>query len=91
MPHVRAIWSALSYSDNDAVNWLMENHDNEEWFSLYEAALVESEDSKLPALIGAARQAILARIESMHALSGHHPKELHALRDALNLLEQESH
>lgn len=93
MPHLRAMVGYLPHKhDENGLPWLMENYDNEEWFSLYKLALVELEDSKLSESIGAARQAILVRIDSIHALSGHHPEELHAIEDALrvlNLLQQE--
>jgi hypothetical protein len=72
----------------------MENYENQNWFSLYRSALVEVEPSKLPALIEAAKQAILTRIETIHALSGRHPAELHAIEDALralNLLQREGY
>jgi hypothetical protein len=57
-----------------------------EWRSLYDAAFSETERSKLPGRISAARGAILQRAQN--GIKNASPAELRALDDALTDLER---
>jgi hypothetical protein len=79
--------SAASYNLHS-----MEDYQLEDWFSLYQSALVELEEAKMSGRIEAAQTAILARIEKLATLPGLHPEERQAIEDALRglrSLEQE--
>ena len=62
------------------------------WEEYYEAAILETDRSRLPALIQAAQQAIYPRIEEFRTDHGGTPEERDAIETALRgvrVLEQE--
>jgi hypothetical protein len=61
----------------------MEDYHQEDWVSVYQSALTELEQVKMPARIEAAQKAILARMEMLQTLPGLHPQERQAIEDAL--------
>ena len=61
------------------------------WFRVYKAALLELDPQKLPARIGAAKEKVRLRLEEIQGDSDHHA-ERQQIEDALNnlrVLEQE--
>lgn len=56
------------------------------WQTLYQAALFETDRSKIPARIVQAEQAILARVKELFITSGDHIEEDQVLDDALYAL-----
>jgi|SRR5579863_163684 len=64
----------------------MEDYKNENWFLLYQAALVEPDHAKMAGRIKAAEESSLARKEQLRALPGLHSEELHGIADALHTL-----
>jgi len=56
------------------------------WQALYEAALLETERAKTPALIAQAEQAIITRIKELFVTTGDHIEEEQVLDDALYAL-----
>lgn len=64
----------------------MEDFQNEEWFVLYESALVELEQPKMAGRIKAAKESVLARKEKLRMLPGVHSAEQHKIADALQTL-----
>jgi hypothetical protein len=70
----------------------MEGYQKEEWVSLYQSALIELEEERMPERIKAACEAIVARMEKLSTLPEPHPAERQAIEDALRglrSLEQE--
>lgn len=63
-----------------------EQHENEEWYRLYQSAMLELEQAKLAGRIGDARKEIAARIEKLRNIPGLHEREKQAIEDALNAL-----
>jgi hypothetical protein len=61
----------------------MEEYQQEEWVSLYRAAVAEFEQAKMPVCIEAAHKAITSRMEKLCTLPGLHPQERQAIEDAL--------
>ena len=64
----------------------MEDFQNEEWFVLYQSALVELEQPKMAGRIKAAKESVLARKEKLRSLPGPHSEEQHKIADALQTL-----
>jgi hypothetical protein len=62
----------------------MEDYRQEEWISLYQAAVLELEQAKMSQRIEAAQRAIIARMEKLQTLPGLHPDERQAIEDALS-------
>jgi hypothetical protein len=62
----------------------MENYSNEEWVDLYRTAMLELEYAKMSGRIGAARTAIVARIQRLQEMPQLHPGERQAIADALS-------
>jgi len=56
------------------------------WQTLYQAALFETDRSKIPARIAQAEQAILARVKELFVAHGDHIDEDQVLDDALYAL-----
>jgi len=56
------------------------------WQALYQAALFETDRSKVPARIAQAEQAIFARIKELFVAAGDHIEEDQVLDDALYAL-----
>ena len=56
------------------------------WHSLYQAALFESDRSKIPNRIDAAERAILDRVKQLFHIEGDHVEEDQILDDALYAL-----
>jgi hypothetical protein len=61
----------------------VEEYQQEEWVSLYQAAVAEFEQAKMPERIEAAHEEIIARMEKLQTLPGLHPQERQAIEDAL--------
>ena len=61
----------------------MEEYQQEEWVSLYQAAVTEFEQAKTSERIEAAHKAIVARMEKICTLPGLHPQERQAIEDAV--------
>jgi hypothetical protein len=61
----------------------VEEYQQEEWVSLYQAAVTEFEQAKMPLCIEAAHKAITSRMEKLCTLPGLHPQERQAIEDAL--------
>ena len=59
---------------------------NYAWEQLYKAAVLETDNGKLPQLIDQARTAINARVREL-SLDGNNPSELQALEQALQALK----
>lgn len=64
----------------------MEDYQNEEWFVLYQSALVELEQPKMAGRIKAAKESVLARKEKLHPIPGLHSEQQHKIADALHTL-----
>lgn len=64
----------------------LENEKSENWFDLYQKAILELERIKITGRIGDARAGISARVEELRQLPGLHNEELHSLNDALSML-----
>jgi hypothetical protein len=62
---------------------VMEDLQEQDWVSLYQAALTELEHAKMTGRVEAARTAIIARMEKLQTLPGLHPDEHQAIEDAL--------
>ncbi|HTS06247.1 MAG TPA: hypothetical protein VMP68_11755 [Candidatus Eisenbacteria bacterium] len=56
------------------------------WQTLYQAALFETDRSKIPVRIAQAEQAILARVKELFEANGDHIEEDQVLDDALYAL-----
>jgi hypothetical protein len=54
------------------------------WKELYEAAIVETDDKKLPSRLETAKAAIVSRLQEVQADRNGQPAELHAIADALS-------
>jgi len=65
---------------------VIEDYKNEDWVSLYQAALIELEQAKISGRITAARDAIVARMEKLCGMPGLHSEERQAIDDALRAL-----
>ena len=63
-----------------------EEYEKEEWFLLYQRAVLELERAKMAGRIGDARTEIAARIEKLRDIPGLHEREKQAIEDALNAL-----
>jgi len=61
----------------------VEEFQQEEWVSLYHAAVAEFEQAKMSERIEAAHKAIIVRIEKLSSLPGPHPEERQAIEDAV--------
>ena len=61
----------------------MAGYDQEDWFRLYQRAMLELEHAKIAGYIGEARIEIAGRIAELATLPGLHPEERQALSDAL--------
>ena len=59
---------------------------NHTWEQLYKAAVLETDNGKLPQLIDQARTAINARVKEL-SMDGNNPSELQALEQALQSLK----
>lgn len=73
---------------------LAEDYQNEEWVSLYQAAVTSFDNAKMAARVKVAQSAIVARIEKLSTVSEPHTKERQAITDALyclRTLERELH
>ena len=69
-----------------------ERYEKEEWFRLYEKAMLELERASMAGRICDARTEIADRIEKLRDIPGLHEREKQAIQDALNalrVLEQE--
>ena len=64
----------------------MREHQNEDWFQLYQEAVLELEHVKMTGRIRDARVGITARMEALRHLPGLHDEENLALHDALSVL-----
>jgi hypothetical protein len=62
----------------------MGDYENQEWVTLYRAALSELEHAKMSGRIEATRTAIASRIEKLQHMPGLHPDERQAIADALS-------
>jgi hypothetical protein len=69
----------------------MANYEREEWYRLYERAMVELEQAKIAGRIGDARTEIAARIEKLRDIPGLHGPERQAIDDALHSLRTLEH
>jgi hypothetical protein len=78
MPHIRSIMPSLGGAVPDF------DYENEEWVSLYRAAILELEHAKISDRIKTTRTAILARVEKLQSMPGLHSYERLALADALS-------
>jgi hypothetical protein len=65
----------------------MEDYQEPDWVALYQSALIELEQAKLPGRINAAQKAIIARVEVLHSIPGLHADEHHAIDDAVRTLK----
>jgi hypothetical protein len=54
------------------------------WEGLYETAILETDDKKLPSCLEAAKAAINSRLQEIQADRNSQPEELHAIADALH-------
>jgi hypothetical protein len=61
----------------------MGDYRKEEWVSLFQSALIEIEEERMPQRIKAACDAIVARMEKLSTLPEPHPAERQAIEDAL--------
>ena len=57
------------------------------WEGLYETAILETDDKKLPDCLQAAKVAINSRLQELQADRGSAPEELRAIADALHGLK----
>ena len=58
------------------------------WEELYETAILETDDERLPSCLEAAKAAINRRLQEIQAdRNSPQPEELHAIADALNGLK----
>jgi hypothetical protein len=57
------------------------------WAELYETAILETDDERLPSCLEAAKAAINRRLQEIQADRNSPPEELHAIADALNGLK----
>jgi hypothetical protein len=57
------------------------------WEELYETAILETDDERLPSCLEAAKAAINRRLQETQADRNSPPEELHAIADALNGLK----
>jgi hypothetical protein len=57
------------------------------WEELYETAILETDDKKLPSCLEAAKAAINSRLEEIQADRNSPPEELHSIADALRGLK----
>jgi len=64
----------------------MREHQKEDWFQLYQEAVLELEHVKMTGRIRGARVGISVRIEALRHLLGLHDEENLALHDALSTL-----
>ena len=64
----------------------MREHQKEDWFQLYQEAVLELEHVKMTGRIRGARVGISVRIEALRHLPGLHDEENLALHDALSAL-----
>lgn len=64
----------------------MNDYGQEEWYTLYETAMLELQHAALRGRIGEARTAIAARIEKLLQIPGLHAEERQAIEDAINNL-----
>jgi hypothetical protein len=62
-------------------------NDNYVWGKLYEAALLETDDKKLPSCLQAAKSAINTRFQEIQANRNSPTEELQAIADALHVLK----
>ena len=86
-----ATWRLLAFctlenQGNDSTIMYFAQSNSRDWKPLYEAALFETDGSKLPELITAARTAILDRIEE--SLTSPLPSEHRVMNDALRNLRR---
>ena len=65
---------------------MLEEYKKEEWFVLYERAVLELEQAKMAGRIGDARTELAGRIEKLRDIPGLHEGEKQAIQDALNAL-----
>jgi hypothetical protein len=61
----------------------VEEYQQEEWVSLYHAAVAEFDQAKMSERIEAAHKAIVVRMEKLCILPGLHPQERQAIEDAV--------
>ena len=85
------IWRLLAFctlenQDNDSTMMYFAQSNSHDWKPLYDAALLETDGSKLPERITAARTAILDRIEE--SLTSPLPSEHRVMNDALRNLRR---
>jgi len=66
--------------------YCVEDYQKEDWFVLYQSALVELEQPKMAGRIRVARESTLARKERLRTLPGLHSEEQHKISDALQTL-----
>lgn len=64
----------------------MPEYERQEWYELYEKAVLELQQAKVAGRIGDARSGIAARIEKLRDIPGLHGPERQAIEDALNNL-----
>ena len=77
---------------DDSGTRMPEQYENDEWFRLYQIAMLELEQAKMVGRIGDARAEIAARIAKLRDIPGLHESEKQAIDDALNglrMLERE--
>lgn len=64
----------------------MDDYKKQDWFSLYQSALIELEQAKMVGRIDEAQKAIIARVQLLRSLPGLHAEERIALDDAMHAL-----
>ena len=62
------------------------DYDQEKWYALYEAAVVELKQSLMAGRIADARAEIVRRVEALRDIPGLHNEERQAIEDALRSL-----
>jgi hypothetical protein len=62
------------------------DYDQQKWYAVYEAAVVELQQSLMAGRIADARAEILKRVEALRNIPGLHKEEQHAIEDALQNL-----
>jgi hypothetical protein len=73
---------------------VMEDYQNQEWISLYQAAVIELDHAKMAVRVKAAQTAIVTRMGKLSTVPEQHARERQAIADALyglRTLERELH
>ena len=62
------------------------DYDQQKWYAVYQAAVVELQQSLMAGRIADARAEIVKRVEALRNIPGLHKEEQHAIEDALQNL-----